>query len=87
MKYIDLINLGFKREEFEDEVFFEHFGYKSFALTFKLSRRHYMEWNPDKPGKVNIYKLKTDLFYIEKSFVTKHIDDVKMLVNMFGWWK
>ena len=84
MKYIDLINLGFKRKEYDDSAHFEQYGYKDFDLNFKLSKRHAMVWKPTDQDVVTLHKFKPDGIYIEKSYLLEHIDDVKMLVNMFG---
>lgn len=37
--YQELIDIGFKREEYTDNVFFKQYGYHPFLLRYKISKR------------------------------------------------
>lgn len=43
MRYIDYIELGFKRKDMNDDVEFQKTGYGGFVLTKKVSRNIHIE--------------------------------------------
>lgn len=45
--YQELLELGFKRYDYEDNVFFKEYGYHPFVLDFKLAKGYKMEINSD----------------------------------------
>lgn len=53
--YIDLIELGFKKVEFNDSVHFYKYGYPYFILTYgEENDKICMEWSPVN-SEVNLY--------------------------------
>lgn len=74
--YVDLIELGFKKVEFNDSVHFYEYGYPYFILAYgEENDQISMEWNPVS-REVNLYinahTYKTGL----------SIDEVKNIVDM-----
>jgi len=45
IKYKDVIELGFKRKELDDDVFVSQHGYGWFIVTKKLSKTLYLDWD------------------------------------------
>ena len=45
IKYKEVIDLGFKRSELEDDVFVGQYGYGWFLMTKKLSKTLYLDWD------------------------------------------
>jgi hypothetical protein len=43
--YIDLLNEGFKREDCNDSVFFDQYGFQYFIFTKKLNTNYYFDWD------------------------------------------
>lgn len=43
--YSDVIKLGFKRQDVNDNVFFRQFGYGYFIVTLKISNQIYFDWD------------------------------------------
>jgi hypothetical protein len=82
MNYSQLIQLGFRRREFMDEVHFNIYGYNAFDLYKKLGRKHALVWEPTQRDEVEL-QLLGDI-YILKRWSIKDLDTVAMLVNMFG---
>ncbi|WP_289030170.1 hypothetical protein [uncultured Algoriphagus sp.] len=46
--YQELLDLGFKRFDYKDELFFKEYGYHPFVMDFKLAKRYKMEINSDR---------------------------------------
>jgi len=44
-KYQELITLGFNREEINDEMFFNKFGYGCFSVTNNLTKKIVLDWD------------------------------------------
>jgi hypothetical protein len=40
-----MVDLGFKREESDDSIFFDKYGYEWFWLRLSVSKRLYFEWD------------------------------------------
>lgn len=59
MDYKDYIDLGFKREDFNDNVEFNRTGYGGFCLTKNLNKHIFVQ--------VNSSELDTPKLFIEKS--------------------
>ena len=55
--YTDLIDRGFEREDVNDSVHFDQYGYYDFFLLKTLSKKRgvYMYWNPQS-REVKVYK-------------------------------
>lgn len=45
INYSDVIKLGFKRQDVNDNVFFRQFGYGYFIVTLKISNQIYFDWD------------------------------------------
>ena len=45
INYSDVIKLGFKRQDVNDNVFFRQFGYGYFIVTLKISNYIYFDWD------------------------------------------
>jgi hypothetical protein len=43
--YKDLLNNGFKREDCNDSVFFDQYGFQYFIFTKELRKNFYFDWN------------------------------------------
>ena len=43
--YKDLLDLGFKRKEMSDEIFFNRYGFNWFLFRYKLDKRRWLEWD------------------------------------------
>ena len=43
--YKDLLDLGFKRKEMSDEIFFNRYGFNWFLFRYKLDKRIWLEWD------------------------------------------
>ena len=43
--YKDLLNDGFKREDCNDSVFFDQYGFQYFIFTKELRKNFYFDWN------------------------------------------
>jgi hypothetical protein len=83
MNYSQLIQLGFKRiDQSKDNVFFNRYGYKAFLLSKNLSKNFQLQWLPNNPNEVTLFKIKYN-FFIDKSWSIKDLDTVAMLCNMF----
>ena len=80
MNYIDLIELGFKRFEGADVVFFRQNGYDWFFLEKKLTKRFRMEWNPDEKNIVQL--LKMDKHNVIGRWHITELEDVENLINL-----
>lgn len=82
MNYKDLINLGFKRTEAKDEVWFNQYGYGYFFLELNLNKNISMVWQPDEPNEVIVNRCDKEGF-IQSSIVLHDLHQVKALVNLF----
>ena len=47
IKYIDVINLGFKEQIENDKVYFEEHGYEWAIVQLKISKTLYLDWEKD----------------------------------------
>jgi hypothetical protein len=45
ISYKDVENLGFKREEQNDDAFFNHYGFNYYLMTKKLDKKITAEWD------------------------------------------
>jgi len=45
IKYKTVIELGFKRQNVKDDVFFDHYGYDYFIVILKLTVNFYIDWD------------------------------------------
>tara|TARA_R110002012_G_scaffold255141_1_gene434812 strand:+ start:6515 stop:6772 length:258 start_codon:yes stop_codon:yes gene_type:complete len=45
IKYKDLVQLGFERENLSDTVHYEIYGTESFVMTLKLTKKIYLTWD------------------------------------------
>jgi len=45
IKYSTLIDLGFKRTDIEDSIFFDQYGYNYFIVYLKLTKHFYINWD------------------------------------------
>ena len=45
INYSDVIKLGFKRQDVNDNVFLSQFGYGYFIVTLKISNQIYFDWD------------------------------------------
>ena len=43
--YADVIKLGFKRQDVNDNVFFRQFGYGYFIVSLKINNQIYFDWD------------------------------------------
>ena len=43
--YKDLLDNGFKREDCNDSVFFDQYGFQYFIFTKELRKNFYFDWN------------------------------------------
>ena len=84
MKYNDLIELGFKREDYSDNVHFREFGFQAFHVSRKLGRRHEMFWDIIDRDSVVLYRYEKDGCTIAKRWEIEDLDTVRQLVEMFG---
>jgi len=48
INYSDVIELGFKRQDMDDQVFFNQNGYSWFLVTKKLTKGIVAEWDCEK---------------------------------------
>jgi len=42
--YIDVINLGFKEENTDDDIFFNTYGFQYKIVTKQLTKKIYIDW-------------------------------------------
>lgn len=84
MRYQQLIDLGFKRQEAEDNVFFNQYGFDYFWLTRKLGRRHELNWCPIESDTVELNKYEKNGYSIEKQWLITDFQTVKKIVELFG---
>ena len=45
ISYCDVIELGFKREDCADSVFFKHYGYNYFIVSLKINNHISLYWD------------------------------------------
>ena len=43
--YIDVLKLGFKREEYHDSVHFDQLGWNDFLMELKINKQIYFTWD------------------------------------------
>ena len=81
INYSDVIKLGFKRQDVNDNVFFRQFGYGYFIVTLKISNQIYFDWDcNDRTVKlVRVDKEQTIKGRIE-------VQDLKHLVELLTFW-
>lgn len=60
MKFIDLLNIGFVKEEIDDEVFYQTNGYYDFFLSYKVSKTLSLCWDRCN-GEVYLYDDEEDV--------------------------
>lgn len=53
--YQELLDLGFKRFDYKDELFFKEYGYYPFVMDFKLAKGYKMEINSER-DEARLYK-------------------------------
>ena len=84
IKYIDIMNLGFKEEIIEDKPYLNKFGYDYAYITKKLTKRLYLQWEKDTrlcemvridgPKECNV----------KKRMQIKDLDHLKEIIDFFS---
>ena len=82
IRYKDVIDLGFKRQDTHDSVFFDDNGYVWFLVTKKLSKRRYLDWDCETHA-VTLYKEDKD--HNTDAVKTMYtIEEVRVAMLLFG---
>jgi len=66
--YKDLLNDGFKREDCNDSVFFDQYGFKYFLFTKYLTENIYFDWDIN-TQKLNLVKTNYEYNIVFKKVV------------------
>lgn len=82
MEYNELIDLGFKREDSNDEIWKKQHGYDFFFLTKKLGRGVELFWEPDSK-EVEAYKTNSEGSIVGERFKLTR-QEVIMFIDLFG---
>lgn len=85
-EYQELIELGFKRKDDMDSVFFNHTGYQPFHLTLNLTKKISLEWDSD-PGSdryqaVRLYRKVSQSHY--KIVVVRSESSLHEIIDFFS---
>ena len=82
INYQDLIDLGFKRTDYNDNVVFKETGYHPFILSKKLSKGISLEYKQDS-GNVIMQRLDEEQ-RVKGHIRCDDISEVKMYITFFG---
>jgi len=85
ISYKELIDLGFKRFDYEDKVFFDEHGYKPFCLDFRLSKNIQLEIDSDR-SEATLYKASKRPYKENyEAFMTLQTrDSIQFVLAVFG---
>jgi hypothetical protein len=82
IKYQDLIDLGFKRDDYTDNVVFKETGYHPYFLSKKLGNGISLEYLQEE-GNVILQRV-DEQQRIKGTIKCDDISEVKMYLNFFG---
>ena len=81
IKYKDLIDLGFKREDYQDSVYFSQTGYQPFYLTLDITQRISFQYNAGYEY-VSLLRCNKEGAILGEIRLD-NIEEIKRLVNFF----
>jgi hypothetical protein len=84
MNYSELIQLGFKRTDTHDNVHFKMYGFESFFLSKKLTKRHELFWDVLENNQINLIRYESDGYTIKDEMIILDIQTATDLIRMFG---
>lgn len=81
IRYRDIMDLGFKEEEYIDSVYFDEYGYPYTIITKKLTKRVHLDWSKE----TQLCKMvRVDKEYnIKGEMPIKDLDQLKEFVEFF----
>lgn len=82
IRYKDVIDLGFKRQDEHDSVFFDDNGYDWFIVTKKVFKRMYLDWDCEEHT-VTLYHEDKD-HNVEPIETMCTIEEVRKILRIFG---
>lgn len=78
--YQDVMDLGFKRQDEDDAVFFKQNGYDWFTVTKKLAKGIYLDWDSETKF-VQLIRHKKG--FIKAKYNVKDLAELKMIDSFF----
>ncbi|WP_439473810.1 hypothetical protein [Algoriphagus formosus] len=83
--YQKLIDLGFKRFDYDDPFFFAEHGYQPFALTFKLAKAYQIEIDSDR-DKAILYRASKRPYSenYESYMQLNNLEEIRFTLAVFG---
>lgn len=80
--YKEVIDLGFKREDIHDEIYFNQHGHDWFVVTLKLHKNFYLNWDNDE-GTVELIRWKPKSGDILGRLPLFSIEEIKEMIEFF----
>lgn len=82
--YQDLIDLGFKRTDHSDSVYYRRHGVDWFIVEMKLSKRWCIDWDQE-TRQCTLYRHKKGS--VQVSMDIKSLEELKRIIKIFKWKK
>ena len=78
--YADVLELGFKRIELQDNLFFNQYGYHCFLMKFKISKTLYFEWDCLSQ---KVFFFRNEEIDIKNKIEILNIESLKLIISFF----